>query len=172
MSFRPHFRCKVSVLLVNYIVTIGKHRHGFYWECKDVLCTLSVEPLHESFLKIAQRVPNRLTPVRERKITEYSLKITLIKISYIPKDSLITTSTCRHIHRMYHLLEAIINNLSNGSFLSAQIYYFINSTHIVITIILTDKIIHVHKELRCSNSSSKLTSYRVNQINELTAETL
>ncbi len=171
MSLGPHLSRKVGISFIRIAVaSVSKKRHGLHWECKEIVAAFLIEPVHEMSLKPVKSLPPWSRTIRKTEVPEYTLKIVLIEITYIPEHCLITPIASWHIHRVHHLLEVIVNDLHQSTLLDIQLHHLIKTVKVVVTIILSDEIVKIHKKLRCSYRTHKLGGDRINEINELPAE--
>ena len=122
MSLRVHLCSKLTPLLVTALAIIGKKSHCLNRECENCLCTLLVEPLHESLLQPRKAVPVRLSSVWEVEVTEERLEIVLVIVSHIPEYCLEVTSTCWLVDRIYNLLKAVCYYLIYSTLTEREVY--------------------------------------------------
>ena len=73
---------------------------------------------------------------------------------------------------MDYLLEIIVYDLHEGAALDIELDYVVKMIEIVLAVVLADKIVHIHKELRRCDRAHKLGRYGIYEVDELTAKTL
>ncbi len=153
----PHLGGEVGIFLVDEIVfAICQQCHRLYRESQDVAASLLIEPVHEMLLKPGKSLPLRLAAVREAEITEHAAEITLIEVADVPEHGLVATVARRHIHRMHHLLEVVVDDLDKGPLLGVHLHNILKMVEIVVTVVLADEIVKVHQELRSSHRPHEL----------------
>ena len=157
MSLGPHLSREVSILLVSEIISaIGKQRHCLDRECEDIVVPLFVEPVHEMFLNPGKGLPLRCGSVRESEIAEHATEIRLVEIADVPEHCLVSPVAGRHIHGMYDLLEIIVDDLDESTFLEIVLHHLVETAQIVVTVILPHEVVEIHQELRCSHCTHEL----------------
>ena len=157
MTFRPHFRCEVSILLVCIIITaVGQKRHCLDRECEDIIVPLFIEPVHEMFLEPGQCLPFWRSAVREAEIAEHALEVWLVEIADVPENGLIASVAGRHIHRVHDLLEIIVNDFYERALLHIVLHYFIQALEIVLAVVFSDEIVEIHQEFRSCDCAHEL----------------
>ena len=70
------------------------------------------------------------------------------------------------------LFKIIRNYFVNGTFLETQVSLLLWMLPIILTIFLTNKVVHIHQELRCSTSTSQHRANHKNHINKATSKRL
>ena len=107
-------------------------------------------------LKPVKSLPLRRRTVREAELSEYSLKIILVKITDVPEYGLISPVAGRHVHGMHNLLEIVVDDLYKGPLLDIQLHHLIKTVDVVIPIVLADEVVKIHKELRSGHGTHEL----------------
>ncbi len=144
---RIHLCGEVAVLLVLDVAVLGQQRHCLYREGQDATGALLVEPAHETTLQPVEAVPVRLFAVGEVEIAEERLEIVAVVVADIPEHRLVVTRTGGLVQAVHHLLEIVADELVDSTTLQAQIDHFVSTFVVVVTILLLDEVVHIHKEL-------------------------
>ena len=147
VAFRVHLRCKIAILFVLDISVLSEKRHGFNRESKDATCAFFIEPIHEPFLEPVEAVPVRRFSVREAEILKQALEIVAVVVTDVPKNGLEIASTGRLVQAINDLLETIGNDFVNRAMFLTHVHNFVRTFVVVLSILLLDKIVHIHKEL-------------------------
>ena len=170
MSLSPHFCREIGVVLIHIVVfTVGEKSHCLNRERHNIFCAFFVEPIHKSLLQPRQSFPYGLRSVREHKVSENALEIRLVEIAHVPENCLVASVSGRHIHRMYYLLEVVVNYVSESTLFCVQLDDGVNLSDIVVPIVLANEVIHIHKELRSGDCAHELRRKRVNEIDKFPA---
>ncbi len=173
VSLGPHLGGEVGVLLVGIVVaTVGEQSHSLHREGEDIVVAFLVEPVHEMLLEPAEGLPLRGGAVRETEVAEHAVEIRLVEIADVPEHGLIAAVARRHVHRVDHLLEIVVDDLEQGALLDVVLHHVIKMLEVVVTVILADEIVQVHQELRSGHRAHELGRDAVDEVDELAAEGL
>ena len=173
VSLCPHLSGEVSIILVKVVVTaVGQKGHGLHREGQDVAAALLVEPVHKVLLEPVERLPLRRRSVREAELAEHALKVVLVEVADVPEHGLVTPVARRHIHRVDNLLEVIVDDLDQSALLDIVLHNVIEVFEVVVAVVLADKVIQIHKELRSRYRAHELGRNRIDKVDELSAEGL
>ncbi len=173
VAFAPHFSRKVGVFFIRIVVaSIGEQRHRFNRKSKEVAAAFFVEPAHEVLLQPGKGFPFGSSAVGETEVGKNSFEIGFVEVAYIPEDCLVAAVSCRHIHGVHHLLEAVVYHFCEGARLAVVFHHLIKAGEIVIAIVPAYEVVHIHQELRSGHGAHELAGYAVHQIDEFTAEAL
>ena len=173
VSLGPHLSGEVGIIRVGEIVaSVGEQCHGLHREGQKVIVALLVEPVHKVLLQPVEGLPFRSRSVREAEVTEHALEVVAVKVTYVPKNGLIATVACRHVHRVHNLLEVVVDDLHEGALLGIHFHDVVQVLEVIVTVVLADEIVQVHQELRSGHRSHELGGDGINEVDELAAERL
>ena len=150
MSFSVHLCREIAVLLVLDVTVLCEQRHRLYREGEHATGTLIIEPVHETLLEPVEAIPMRCLTIREAEVLEEGLEIIAVVVTDIPEYGLEVTCTGGLVETVYDLLEAVCNDLVDRATLETEIYDFVGTLVVVLTKLLLNEIVHIHKELGCS----------------------
>ena len=147
MTFGVHLSREVTVLLILNITVFCEECHGLYREGEDATGTLFVEPVHETLLQPVEAIPMRFFAVREAEVLKEALEIEAVIVADVPENGLEVTCTGRLVKAINDLLEAVGDDLVNGTTTFTEIHYLIRTFVIILSVFLLNEIVHIHKEL-------------------------
>ena len=167
----PHLGGEIGILLVGIVVpAVGQEGHRLHREGEDVVVALLVEPVHKMLLQPGQRFPLGGASVRETEVSEHAVEIRLVKIADVPEHRLVSPVAGRHVHRMHHLLEAVVDDLGEGAGFAVDFHHLVQALQVILSVVLADEIVQVHQEFRGGHGAHKLGRHGIDQVDEFPAE--
>ena len=157
VSLAPHLCGEIRIILVGEIVaSVGKQGHGLDREGEDVFVALFIEPVHKVLLEPVESLPFGRSAVRETEVAEHALEVRLVEVADIPEHGLVAAVAGRHVHGVDDLLEAVVDNLGEGTLLCIVLHHLVETGQVVIAIVLADEIIEIDEELGSRHRSHEL----------------
>ena len=172
VSLGIHLGREVSPLAIHHVAVPRKQSHRLDRERKDRTRTLTVEPLHETFLQPTQRLPVGARPVGEDKLPEETLEIITVVICHVPEDSLEVTRTRRLVDRVDDLLKAVGDDLVDGAALLRQVDHLVRTKVVILAVLLLDEVVHVHQELGRGACAAQHARHDEDHVDKASAERL
>ena len=148
VAFGIHFRGEIGVLGVDDVPILGKEGHGFNGESEHGAGALLVEPAHKTFLQPAERIPDGFGAVGEAELTEEAFEIITVVVGHIPEYGLEVARTGGLVDGIDHLLKAVGDHFVDSALAQGEIHHLVTVLIVVVTVFLTDEIVHVHEEFR------------------------
>ena len=173
MSLRIHLSGEVAPLLILALaILVDEQCHRLNREGQQGLGALLIEPLHETLLQPRETIPVGLRAIGEVELAEDALEVILVIVGYVPEYGLIVAGTSRLVQRVNNLLEIVGYHLIDGTLLQAHICLLVGTLPIVQTILLTNKVVHVHQELWSSASTTQHRANHEDHVNKTTCKRL
>ena len=173
MALRIHLGGELAPLLVlGLAILVNEERHGLYGEGQQGLGALLVEPLHKALLQPRETVPVGLAAIGEVELAEDALKIVAIVVGHIPEDSLVVAGTCGLVQGVDNLLEVVGDNLVDATFLQGEVGLLVGMLPVVLAVLITNEVVHIHQELRRSASTSEHRADHEHHVDETAGKRL
>ncbi len=143
-----HLGREIGVFRIDDVPILGKEGHGFDGESEHGAGAFLVEPAHKAFLQPAERIPDGFGAVGEAELTEETFEVVAVIVGHVPEHGLEVARTGGLVDGIDHLLKAVGDHFVDSALAQGEIHHLVAVLIVVVTVFLTDEIVHVHEEFR------------------------